>query len=397
MKNKFIKTTVIDALFYFIVYIYLTFFSPYLNTLGWSEFAKGWFFSVFAIAGILVAPVIGTISDKVGRYKLLIIGFALEIIAITGYIFITEPVPLFLLRIISAIAFNTVVITAFSRINDAVSDNERSKKTGVFHSLLSVATMVAPLLGGVVADAYGYTAVFMLSLIVAIMALTGVIVHDKLYFKDASPHRKKPELKARDSNPLLDILDMLKIKQMKPISILGIMSNFTTPFVIMVLPYIIIEKMGLTNTHLSIALFIMGAAHICQFILGAFADKFGLGKSISLGLSVFSVALIGMFFTRSYNVLLLLILLKAFGGALWNVSAWAYMSDIGEKLKIEGKIVGSYSALARAANAISFIIAGSILSIWQEGIFLFYAAIVALPLIILGKKIIANDPSKHTN
>lgn len=397
MKNKFIKTTIIDVLFYFIIYIYLTFLSPYLNLLGWSEFAKGWFFSIFAITGIIVAPIIGTISDKVGRFKIILIGFGLEILAIIGYILITNPVALMFLRILSAIAFNTVVITAFSRVNDTFTNKERSKKTGIFHSLLSVATMIAPLLGGVVADAYGYKAVFATSLMISIIAFVGILIHDKLYYKDTSPHRKKETLKVRDGNPLLDILDMLKIKEMRAMSFLGVMTNFTTPFTIMVLPFIIINKMGLSNTHLSIALFIIGSAHICQFLFGSFADWFGKGKSVVLGLTITSVALVAMFFTKSYNTLLIILLIKAAGGGLWNVSAWSYMSDIGEKLNIEGKIVGSYSALARVSTAISFIIAGSILSLWQEGIFLFFAAVIIIPLIIVGKKIIKNDPSKVTN
>lgn len=397
MKNKFIKTTVIDVLFYFITYIYLTFFSPYLDLLGWSEFAKGWFFSIFAITGIIVAPIIGTISDKVGRFKIILIGFALEILAIIGYILITNPVALMFLRILSAIAFNTVVITAFSRVNDTFTNKERSKKTGIFQSLLSVAAMVAPLLGGVVADAYGYKAVFATSLMISIIVFVGILIHDKLFYKDTSPHRKKTTLKVRDGNPFLDILDMLKIKEMRVISFLGVMANFTAPFNIMVLPFIIIKKMGLSNTHLSIALFVIGGAHICQFLFGSFADWFGKGKSIVLGLTMSSLALVIMFFTKSYNTLLIIILIKAAGGGLWNVSAWSYMSDIGEKLNIEGKIIGSYSALARISTAISFIIAGSILALWQEGIFLFFAAAIIIPLILVAKKIIRNDSSRITN
>lgn len=394
MKNKFVKTTIIDVLFYFITYIYLTFFSPYLDLLGWSEFAKGWFFSIFAITGIIVAPIIGSVSDKVGRFKIILIGFSLEILAITGYILITNPVALMFLRVLSAIAFNTVVITAFSRVNDTFTNKERSKKTGIFHSLLSIAAMVAPLLGGVVADAYGYKAVFALSLVISIIVFVGILIHDKLFYKDTSPHRKKGTLKVRDGNPILDILDMLKIKELKTLSFIGVMVNFIAPFTVMVLPFIIIKKMGLSNTHLSIALFIIGSAHICQFLFGSFADWFGKGKSIILGLVIAAFALIGMFYTRTYNVLLLLLLLKSVGGGLWNVSAWSYMSDIGEKLNMEGKIIGSYSALTRISTAISFIIAGIILNAWQEGIFIFYAAVIIIPISIVGRKIIRNDPSK---
>ncbi len=393
MKNKFIKTTLIDAFFYFSVYIYVSFLSPYLNTLGWSEFLKGWFFSVFAITGILVAPVIGTISDKVGRFHMLIFGFSLEMLSLIGYIFITNPVLLFVLRIFSAIAFNTVVITSFSRINDTVDNANRTKRTGLFQSILSVATMLSPLIGGVVADAYGYKAVFLFSLIVALFFLTAILVEDHFYFKEHSPYRKKPKLKARDSNPFADIWDVLKIKAFRNLSILGVTANFTTPITIMVLPYIIVERMGLSNTDISIALFVLGTAHIMQFLLGGFAKYFGKGKSIVLGFIIFIVAMSSMFFAKTFGILLVLLFIKGIGGGLWSVSLWSYLSDIGERNGLEGKIVGSYSSLTRISQAISFIVAGLILSIWQEGIFLFFGLVVLIPLLFLGRYVIKHDSS----
>jgi len=65
----------LDAMFYFVVYIYISFFSPYLSTLGWSESLKGWFFSSFSIVGIFAAPFLGILSDKIGRYKVIIAVF----------------------------------------------------------------------------------------------------------------------------------------------------------------------------------------------------------------------------------------------------------------------------------------------------------------------------------
>ena len=385
-KNKFVKTTLIDTLFYFVVYIYISFISPYLNSLGWSEFLKGWFFSIFAITGILTAPIIGTISDKIGRFHLMIIGFSTEIIALIGYIVFSNTLILFLLRVLSAIAFNLVVITAFSRVNDTMTNDNRSKKTGLFHSLLSVSGMIAPLLGGIVADAFGYKAVFMLALITALIFLTSILIHDKLFFKEYSPHRKKEQVKLRDGNPLLDIKDVLRFKPLRQISILGLATTVTTPFTIMVLPYIIIERMNLSNTHLSIALFFMGAVHISQFLLGILADKIGKRKSMIIGLSIFSISFLMMFFAPNYNILLLLILFEALGGSLWNISAWAFMSDIGEAKGIEGKVIGSYSSIIKITQAISFVITGTILSAWKEGIFIFFGLVIIIPLFLIGRR-----------
>jgi len=184
---------------------------------------------------------------------------------------------------------------------------------------------------------------------------------------------------------------MLSFKELRAISVLGICANFTSPFLILVLPYLIIEKMGLTNTHLSIAMFLVGGAHLLQYIFGIYVDKIGKGKGIYMGLIIFAFAIIMLFFVNNYELLLAFILLKGIGGGLWNISATSYMSDIAEKHNIEGKVIGSYSSLARISMAISFGVSGFILTFWGTNIFLIYGAIVLVPLLFVAKTILKGN------
>lgn len=401
MRNKFIKTTAIDALFYFIIYSYLAFFSPYLDTLGWSEGMKGLFFSMFSITSILIAPVIGTVSDKVGRFKLILAGFIVEMIALLGYIMFTQVALVFVFRILSAVSFNMVVITSLSRVNDVMKNEHRSRLNGLFQTFLSIATMIAPLIGGFVADTYGLKAVFVIALIICIVVFLSILLQDYLFFKEAQPTKKtkmirtflslrntKEKLRLRDGNPLADIKDMLSIKKLQATSILGICTNFTAPVLILVLPYLIIQRLGLTNTHLSIVVFLIGAMHLLQFFFGIYVDKIGKGNGIYMGLFIFSFSLIALFFVQNYYLLLVVVMLKAIGGGLWNVSVWSYMSDVAEKHHMEGKVVGSFNALSRISMAVSFAVSGVILMYWGTNIFLIYGFIAVLPLAFVARTIL---------
>ncbi|MBN1175990.1 MFS transporter [Candidatus Woesearchaeota archaeon] len=198
--NKFVKTTALDALLYFVIYMYLSFLSPYFSTLGWSEALKGYFFSLFAFIGIFAAPIMGTISDKIGRYKVIILGLFLETIALIGYITIKSTPYLFAIRIISAIAFNAVTVTAISRVNDTIEDSsKRSRINGIFQSILSVSAITAPLIGGFIADYYGYTAVFSIALVVIVVIMLGLLLFDTIFYDDNRPHRKKRQIKKKRS------------------------------------------------------------------------------------------------------------------------------------------------------------------------------------------------------
>ncbi len=387
--NKFVKTTVLDSAYYFVIYLYISFLSPYLSTLGWTEIHKGWFFALFSIIGIIAAPVVGTLSDKLGRFKVILFGLVLEVVALAGYILITDPVGLFLIRIISAIGFNAVVITALSRINDTVEDeSKRSRITGVAQSVVSIAVILSPFIGGYIADTMGYQQVFIVAWSIMVVVLISLMIYDMFFFTDNYEHRPKRKLKKRDFNPLKDVKDMLKFRELRAMSIIGFAANFTTPYMALVLPFVIMQKMGLDNIHISVAIFLMGLAHTLQYFFGRYADKIGSGKGSIIGITFSGSVLIAMFFAKTYIFLMILVFLRALGGALFNVSTWSYMSKIAEKNGIEGKVVGSYTAIARVAVSISFIFSGFMLATTSSAIFLIYGIIILTSVFIVGKTII---------
>ncbi len=376
--------------------MYISFFSPYLSTLGWSESLKGWFFSSFSIVGIFAAPFLGILSDKIGRYKVIIAGILLEILSDVGYAFVSNTALLFVLRIVSSIAFNAVVISALSRINDVVTnDDERTKTTGLFTSVLGLAVIVAPLIGGFIADNYGYQAVFKMAVVTMMVILVGFLVFDVFFYSDNHPHRKKDRLAKRDFNLLKNFRDFFKVPELRTIGIVGFFANMTVPFGVLLLPTLIVDRMGLSNSHLAIAIFVMSFASIFQYFFGSWVDSWshhskynGKGIGILFGLSVNALFLALMYFAPSFEFLIAFIFLRSIGMSFWTVSGWAYMSDVGEKYNVEGKVVGTYSSISRIAITLSFIGTGYLLMVFSQQVFLVYALLVFLPLPFFAKKLL---------
>ncbi|MCF7799194.1 MFS transporter [Candidatus Woesearchaeota archaeon] len=386
--NKFVKTTTMDAFYYFVIYLYISFLSPYLSTLGWSESLKGWFFALFSLISIIAAPVVGTLSDKIGRFKVILFGLVLEIISLGGYILITDPVGLFLIRCLSAIAFNAVVVTSLSRINDTVEDeNKRSSITGTAQSIVSIAVIIAPFIGGYIADYYGYEYIFLTAWTIMISLLLGLMIYDLCFFKNNYEHRKKEKLRKKDFNPLKDVRDVLRVKELRAVSILGVAANFSIPYMTLVLPFFIIQQMGLSNLHMSVAVFLMGLAHTLQFFFGRIADTIGSNKGTLIGLLLSALTLVAMSFVNNYGLLLVLIFVRAIGGSFWNVSAWSFMSTIAEKKRIEGKVVGSFTSISRVAVTISFVVSGFLLTSIGRGIFALYGIIIIMGILVAKKPI----------
>lgn len=221
-----------------------------------------------------------------------------------------------------------------------------------------------------------------------IIILLIILVLDFFIYDDNHPHKQKQKVQLQDFNILTNLKKALQYKEMRTITILGSFVNLTSSFIFLTLPFFIIKRMNLTNSHLSIAIFLIGIAHVFQFVFGSISDKIGKSKGIIIGLAITSITFFLMFYSTTYETLLFLTLLNALGMSLWNVSAWSYMSDIGEKYNIEGKIIGSYTSIARISVTISHALSGVILALFNIQIFYIYAIVIIIPLIMLSKTIL---------
>lgn len=370
--SKLTKVTTAGTMFHFAIHLYFSFLAPYLLFLQWSEQLIGWFFFSFSIIIMITAPIIGALSDSIGRMKIIKLGVFLEFASLLVFIFSTKIILLFFARMVSAIAFQSIMISGISAVND-VSKEGRAKRNGLFFSSIAVATLIAPLIGGFVADTYGFFFLFIVGeFILSLLLLL-------LFFDN---EREGGSLLLKDFNVFSNIFIIFKYKYLRAMAFVGMFTNFTIGLLELVLPLIIVQKLGLTNFHLSIFVLIKGITHVFQYYMGKFADVFGVKKSILFGLGTRTIFIFAMFFVETYEWLLLLFFLVSVGTSLWNVSAWSYISRIAQRHNIEGKIVGSYNSLSRLADAIGLAIVGYIIAINFSYVFLLYGVMMTIASII---------------
>lgn len=388
--EKFMKTTVLNLFFFFATYAYLFLLSPYLDTLGWSEWLKGMFFALFALVGILLAPIIGSLSDSIGRFKVLLAGICLEIFALIGYLSFQSPGAIIIIRIISAIAFNAVTISALSRINDLSETKIRGRNNGLFQSITALAVIISPYIGGVIADAYNYQAVFLFSLIIMISSMISLLIYDMLFFKYNKHRREHRILRKKDMNPLLQVKKLIVNKELRPCVYIEGLIGFTIPFFVSVLPLIVLQEMGLSNSYLGLFILIKGIFFLLRYQMGYLLDRYGEKKTLFLGVSLLFISFLGFsFLTVSVYMVSFLIALNATGISFIILALLSIISEIGKKHNIEGRLVGAFSSVNRITSTIGFLLTGAAL---QAGfnVPLLYS-IILLPAVFLSLKIIKGN------
>src|ERR671915_1626810 len=117
----------------------------------------------FLVAGSLIT--MGTLGDRIGRRRLLLIGAAAFGVVSVLAAFSTSPEMLVVSRALLGIAGATVAPSTLSLIFHMFTDpRERSLAVGIWIGAFSAGSAVGPILGGLVLEAFWWGSVFLLAL-----------------------------------------------------------------------------------------------------------------------------------------------------------------------------------------------------------------------------------------
>ncbi len=354
--HEYVRFTEMGIFFSFIAFLIKPILSPYMKGLGFDELQLCMIFSVFTLTIILFSPIIGKISDNVGRKTMILFGVVINILAMIFYIMDGSWVFLVIARIFNAIGYVTVAMIILSKIGDSVDGKTRGKYTGWTLSLENIAKSASPIVGGVLADMFFIKAPFYMSIFLLLILM--------VYLIKQKP-RRKAKIKKSDFNIIGELKEFLSERKLKGLALLGMTTHASIPAIYLFLPLLIVEKFGLSFTYVGVAYFFLGFFNLFQFYFGEISDKMGRSKMLILGTSIYGFGLILLSVSQSYPMLLLVLVLQGLGGSMWNISAYCIMAESGEKSKKEAQTLMSYESLARTGSFFSFIISGFVVTIFN--------------------------------
>jgi MFS family permease len=151
---------------------------------GMTEVAAGVMTSVLFISQVVSNPILGRIADRWSRKRILEIGaLATSVSALLAWLApsLSWFVVVFILAGIANTAFWTITM---AMILDFGTEAERPTYVGMANTLISPGAILAPLLGGWLADAAGYPVTFITA------AVAGIITALLLMFLVRDPRRR---------------------------------------------------------------------------------------------------------------------------------------------------------------------------------------------------------------
>jgi len=353
----------------------------YVESLGSSqgfsvEFLAGMVFSAQALTMMVASPIWGALADRYGR-KLMVqratFGGAV-LLLLMG--FVTTAEQLVLLRALQGLVTGTVA-AANALVAAAAPRSRTGYAMGVIQVALWGGVAIGPLIGGFMADQWGYQSAFVLTAI--LLALSGLLVHYGVQ------EQFTPVLMSGGGRPLAFWVDWRHVLAMPGVPMTYAMRFLSHLGRMMIFPIaplfiqLLLPTTDRVNSYAGLMIGLASAASTASALyLGRLGDRVGHKPVLVLSALVLSLLYVPQTFVTTAEQLLFLQLLAGFaaGGVIPSVSALlAGYTEPGE----EGTVYGLDNSIGAAARALAPLV-GASFALWfgLRSTFLATAAIFLL-------------------
>ena len=130
------------------------------------------FILVLGIGQLISGPLV----DKYGRRPIAIIGILLYIFGAVMAALATTPTLFIVSRLIQGTAVCCTSVVAFSSVRDRLNGNDAARAFGFLNGTLNIVPALAPLLGGLLAEAFNWRAPFWFLALYAVVVLILILI-----------------------------------------------------------------------------------------------------------------------------------------------------------------------------------------------------------------------------
>jgi DHA1 family bicyclomycin/chloramphenicol resistance-like MFS transporter len=344
------------------------------------------------LASVAVAQIfIGPVSDRFGRRPVLLAGFAIFVAASVAAPFAPTIDALIAMRIVQGASGCVGIVLGRAIVRDLFERRQAASMLGYVTMGLAVAPMVAPSVGGLLQEFFGWTAIFwfMVAFGLACLGITWWMIPET----NRSPtSRLTVGSLATDFRKLLGSTDFLLFTASSSLSS-GVFFSFLGGT-----PYVAEHLLGLTPSVYGLWFGLIAVGYAAgSFISGRFTEHFGVPRMILIGSTVALVAtLIPLvleplgFITPA--VFFIPMLLVGFANGITLPSAVA--GAISARPEIAGAAAGLSGAAQLGTGAILSVAAGAALAGSNSSIPMHVIMAVAATLALMSALAIARRPRR---
>jgi DHA1 family tetracycline resistance protein-like MFS transporter len=313
-------TVFVDLLGFGIVIPFLPMFAA---RLGVSAFGIGWILAIYSLAQLVFAPLLGRISDRIGRRPILMIGLLGSSASYLIYGFAGSFATLLLSRAIHGACAATVP-TAQAYIADTTAGEERARGMGLIGAAFGLGFVLGPAIGGLLGRA---------TLKVPVFFACALTFGNLLFAMKRLPEPHPPEPGAGIDpaalmEPLLSLPGRLARHHLARLFAIAFLLTFTLAALEATFTLMVPALYGYGPGALGLLLGFAGLAQAMTqgWLLGKIVGKLGEARLIVAGLASLAIGMFPMGMVANLDTLLVLLALVSVGYGLASPSVASLIS-----------------------------------------------------------------------
>ena len=336
----------------------ISFFPSYVLELGATVASVGLFTSSFMIAHAVMSPKMGSLTDRYGRKRLMMLGVGADVVlgVLTGLVPSWEW--LLAIRVLNGAVSSAAMLASETLLIDMVSPLRRGEAAGYIMSMSMVGRNLGPMLGGGIqwlALGSGFSVLMSYRIPYFVDSLLALIALVMIYLLIKEPERRSTPGRGEPGEAPRVVLT-------RPLRILlvnGFVSGIGVGFIIPIMVLFYMDRFGMDPVAIGTIISVSGfIGLLASYVAGRFSDRVGRKPLIGLGNYVSRLAGLALPFTRSIAEAGVVVSVRSLG---FNVSMPAFRALRADLVppEVRGRMFGLFGTAFTAGSVI-----GPILGTW---------------------------------
>lgn len=327
---------------------------------SYKTFILGILIASYPIAQFFSAPVLGAMSDRDGRKKILIfsiIGSVLGYLIFALGIIYNNIIILFIGRIIDGISGGNIAII-YSALADVSDEKSKAKNFGLVGAAFGVGFIIGPFFGGELANNnlvswFNYSTPFFFAAFLSFVNLILVITR----FKETIKEKRNTEINIFTG--IKNISKAMTIKEFRNIFTIAFLVTFGFTMFSQFFQVFLIEKFNYSQFNIGrlLAYFGIWSALIQGGLVRRLSKKYKPEKVLSVSLLLMSISIFLLIIPDKSWYLYITFALVAITQGITSPNVTAMVSNLADN-SVQGEVLGINQSVQALAQAIPPIIGG---------------------------------------
>ncbi len=235
--------------------------------------------SFYLLGGACVAWLLGPLSDRIGRKKVLLAGVLFFVLCCL-LILLTQNIESFLaLRFLQGIGLTVISAVGYAAIQETFEERDAIKVMALMANISLLAPLLGPVVGAALIDHVSWHWGFIGIAFLAFLSWFGL--------KAKMPESQVSIRKQPLSHILYDFKQVYKNKRFLGMTLALPMVSMPLMLWIALSPVMLVEELGFSSMQYGLAQFpVLGGLILGNIVLIKIIDKLALGKSVLIGLPI---------------------------------------------------------------------------------------------------------------